>query len=542
MFHQFFYFVLLLVLSVVVIPVYSQESETEGGGTKETDGLEKPVFDIWEIRVQGNTVLSNKQVESAIYGFLGPGKTFDDVQLAQAALGEVYRNEGYAFASVSIPQQSVDKGIVKLAVVEGKLGRVRITGNRYFSRKEIRKNIPSMQEGSVPRIDDIQRDLALLNRTSRDRSITPLARPGKEPDTVDLELKVKDALPFHYGLDLNGRNSPETSRTRFGANFSYENLWQKNHAISLFYQTTPEDRDEVEVKSLFYSLPLWMDDSNLSMYYIRSDSEVATVGDVNVLGDGRIKGVKATFPFFGQQDFFHQFSIGLESKDFDQSSILSDTDTDNSPIDYTLLNMDYSGRVNFDRSNLFFGAGVRTGLRGFGNTISEFDSRRAGAKNNFSYFVGNLGFNYLLSNDYQLRTRANFQYSGDPLIGNEQFSAGGQFSVRGYLTAQELADEGIVTSVEIVTPDLSERLAKDVVSGLRFVGFLDYAKLHNRNALTSEVANTTLAGTGIGIRLGIADHYVIDLDFARALSDSAEGEDSVDEGDWRTHFGITAQY
>ncbi len=502
------------------------------------------MFAIWEIQVAGNSVLSQKQIESTVYGYLGPDKSFDDVKRVQAALGEIYRKEGYSFASVTIPEQSVEDGIVRLKVVEGRLGRVRVSGNQYFSRKDILDNVPSLEPGQVPKIDEIQNDLALLNRSSRDRTITPLAKPGKKPETVDIELKVKDALPLQASFDYNGRNSPETTRTRLGLNLGYGNLWQKQHSISTFFQTTPEDRDEVEVLGFFYSLPLWWDDSRLSLYYIGSDSDVATVGDVSVLGQGRIRGVRASFPFYDFDNAFHQVSVGLESKDFDQTAVFDIATAQDTPIDYTAFSADYGGRIQLeDHASINFGAGFRSGLRGFGNSAGEFERKRFGAKNNYNYFVGNLGYQYEFVNQMRLRSRMNFQISGEPLIGNEQFSAGGQFSVRGYLTSQELADEGWTGSVELWSPELSGLLNIDLLTNLHVLGFFDYAKLHNSEVVSEgRVRNISLAGSGLGVRLGLFDYYSLNLDFARALSDSSPGEDSVEEGDWRIHFGLTGQY
>ncbi len=505
---------------------------------------QQPKFPIWEIQVAGNSVLSQKQIESAVYGYLGPDKSFQDVKNVQQALGEIYREEGYSFASVTIPEQSVEDGIVQLKVVEGRLGRVRVTGNKFFSRKDILENVPSLTPGKVPQIDEIQKDLALLNRSSTDRTITPLAKPGKKPETVDIELKVKDALPLQLGADFNGRNSPETTRTRFGINLGYGNLWQKQHSVSMFYQTTPEDRDEVEVLGFFYNLPLWWNDSRLSLYYIGSDSDVATVGDVSVLGQGRIRGLRASFPFFDFDDAFHQVSFGLESKDFDQTAVFDTASAQDTPIDYTAFSVDYGGRLQLqEQSSVNFGAGFRSGLRGFGNSAGEFDRKRVGSRNNYNYFVGNLGYQYQFENEMRFRSRMNFQVTGEPLIGNEQYSAGGQFSVRGYLTSQELADEGWTTNFELWSPEFSSYLGVDFITNLTVLGFFDYAKLHNREVVSEgRVRNISLAGTGVGMRLGFFDYYSLNLDFARALSDSSEGEDSVDEGDWRVHFGLSGQY
>ena len=505
-----------------------------------------PTFDIWEFRVNGNTVLDNRQIESAVYPFLGPKKSFADVQAAQQALGEIYKEQGYSFANILIPEQDVDNGVVNLNVVEGKVSRVKISGNKYFSRGEIRKKLTALEAGQPADLPKIQEQLARLNRENPNLSVVPIARPGKDPETVEIELRVKDELPFRAGFELNGRNSPDTSRTRASVNLGYSNLWQKNHNLSTSFQTTPEDTDEVQVISANYSMPIFNSDNRLLFYWIDSDSDIATVNATTVVGSGRIFGIRGLFPIFGNDRLFQSLSIGIESKDFDQTAtVFADSlnsSSQDTPIRYTSANADYTGFYRFDKSTLTFGAGVRLGLRGLGNSLTEFESRRIGSRNNFVYLVSNATYNYIFENDLSLSLRGEAQFTGDPLIGNEQYSSGGQFNVRGYLTSQELTDEALFASIELSSPDLSDKFGLDILPSFRTIAFFDYADLHNRGVLPGEDANINLAGVGVGVRANLFNYIDVNVDIARALSDSSEGSDSINAGHTRTHFTFSSQF
>ena len=523
---------------VLLIKLLSSLSNPSVANTDQSSQL----FDIWEFRIQGNSVLANKDIETSVYSYLGPDKTFEHIQQAQQSLSAIYRARGYAFASVTIPEQSVDQGIVVLKVVEGELGRVRVRGNQYFSRQEVLRQLPSLTPGEVPRIDDIKRELALLNRQTADRLVIPVAKSGARSETVDIDLKVSDELPLKAGFDYNNQYSPDTSDTRLGFNFSYDNLFQKQHTLGLFYLTTPQDRDEVEVLSTRYSMPLPWGESRLSLYYIQSESDVATIGDINVLGDGDIKGISAAFPvYFAKQ--MHEISLGLEAKDFQQTTFLAEGLTDDKPIDYVSLLFGYDGMLRTDATRYNFGVDLKSGLRTLGNREEEFEQKRAGAKNNFAIFYANVGVTHDFVSGYRFKTDLDMQLSGDPVIGNEQYSAGGLNSVRGYLSSQELADGGYTLQTELWTPELAELLENDLITSLRFLGFVDYARLHNRKAAVSgRASGIDIMGAGIGVRAGLGRGLSLDLDIASPLKRSSPGNAAVKSGDWLTHFSITGQY
>ncbi|MCL5059406.1 MAG: hypothetical protein M1449_02095 [Candidatus Thermoplasmatota archaeon] len=235
-------------------------------------------FDLFEIRVEGNTVLPALLIERAVYPSLGEKKGIQDVEAARAALEKLYQDNGYLTVLVDIPEQEVKNGVVRLRVTEGRVERLRVTGSRYFSLGRIREKTPDLAEGSVPYFPDVQKQLAAVNRGG-DRRVTPVLRPGRSPGKVEVDLKVDDRLPLHGSVELNDRYSANTTRTRLNANMRYDNLWQREHSLSLGVQTAPQEPAESTVFSATYVWPT--DKGNyLAAYGVISESDVAALGDV----------------------------------------------------------------------------------------------------------------------------------------------------------------------------------------------------------------------------------------------------------------------
>ncbi len=515
--------------------IANAQQETSPSTVKET-------FDIWEFYVSGNTILAPKDVQRAVYFSLGPDKTIATVEQARASLEAVYKENGYPTVVVAIPEQDVIDGIVRLQVTESALERLKISGNKYFSRNRIREQISSLEKDQPIYFPKLTEELTLINKGSPDRSVVPVIRPGKTPGKVELELKVNDKLPLHGGIELSGRNTPDTTRNRLSTFISYNNLWQKEHSASFTYQISPQDRDEVEVKALTYVMPLINADHRLALYAIDSDSDVATVGDIDVVGGGKIFGTRGVFSFSSSDNIFHSLNLGFDYKDFDQTVDLGSGLGTESPIEYTLVSLGYRGNYLLDQWSFNYGTTLKFGIRGWGDGTSAFERKRAGSSAGFSYVVTNFGFEYSFLNDFRFTSEFEAQFTGSPLISNEQYSAGGDGNVRGYLQSQELADEALRASFELWTPELFADTT-DIFNNLRLVGFFDIADLHTRQALPGQDANVTLSGIGIGVSADLLDHLRARVDFARALSDSSVGsDDDVEKGDHRAHFSVETSF
>ncbi|WP_374088455.1 ShlB/FhaC/HecB family hemolysin secretion/activation protein [Methylomicrobium lacus] len=499
-----------------------------------------PAFDLLMLQVDGNTVLDQQLIEKTVYPFLGPGKSIADVEKARQTLEEVYRKNGYPTVVVEIPEQDVVNDSVRLQVVEGTVERLKISGSRYYALGKIRTGVPALAAGQVPHMPEVQQQLAALNQEAPDRQVTPVFRAGATPGKTEVELRVKDEVPLHGSLEVNGRNPENTTRTRLIGSLRYDNLWQRFHSASLQYQVSPENYDEVEVWSGTYVLPTGWADTRLALYGIGISSNVqtgTTVGGLTVVGSGSIYGARLVKPFGLQENITQSLTLGFDYKNFNQGVTLQGQDMEPTPVTYPAFQIGYDGSLRQDGAITTLGVAGNFSIRGLGNNQMEFESRRQDAPTNYAYLTGNLKHLRALFWDFRLAARAAGQLSYSPLISNEQFSAGGQQSVRGYFQTQQLGDDGVNLSLELQSPML-KRQGWDAVDNLRLHAFMDYAYLWIQKPLEGNPDYYRLAGAGLGLRAQLFRHLTGELDWAYPLY----RQGTVDVGNQRIDFRFAYEF
>lgn len=481
----------------------------------------RPGFDLLEFAVEGNTVLPAIEIERAVYPWLGPGKTVADIEKARAALEAIYQDSGYLSVSVVVPEQSVADGVVRLLVVEGQVERLKVSGNRYSSRSELRAQVPELAPGQVPYFPAMQAQLAQAGR-SPDRRVTPLLRPGRRPGTMEVELAVEDDLALHGNLEVNNRQSPDTSKQRLEAGLRYDNLWQKQHSAGLNYVVSPRKPDEVNVLAGFYSAPLGAGRS-VSAFVQHSNSNIATAADSTVLGKGTTLGARYSLTLpnpVGVTGFFHSLSLGMDYKDLRETQNILGADQKVTPLRYTPLMAQYTasrfGESGEFTGNLGLAANLGLSSRRLdcqGVDLDQFECRRAGARPSFVVLRGDLGYSHRMLG-WEIMARLDFQAGAQPLVSAEQFLAGGMDSVRGYFEGETAGDAGWRLRTEAKTPALLDVGG----SALRAVAFVEGSVLWLNDPLPGQTSQFSLAGAGLGLRLkGARGGPLVVLDLAQAL-------------------------
>lgn len=533
---------LLAIAALALTADPSRASERPGSGASPAPAAaeEKPAFDLLDLQVDGNTVLEVEEIENAVYRFVGPGKTIDDVEKARQSLESLYREKGYATVLVEIPEQNVDEGVVRLQVVEGTIEQVTVTGSRYYSLGKIREAVPSLAEGKVPHMPTVEAQMARVAEDSADRSVTPIFRAGSTPGKMEVEMRVKDQLPLHGGLEMNGRNTEFTTRTRLIGSIRYDNLWQMFHSASLQYQVSPENSDEVEVWSGTYVMPTGLADTRLAMYGIGISSNTqlgANVGGSSVVGSGLIFGARLVKPLPAVGDYLHSLTAGFDYKDFDQGVSLVGQDTGNTPISYAPFMVAYDGTWRGEDRVTSLNLAGHFSVRGLGNDQQQFEDKRFKSSAGFFYFTTDLKHQQALPYDLRLLARASAQAANSPLISNEQFAVGGQQSVRGYHQTQQLGDHGLNLSLEVQSPSLTPG-DWSAVDSLRAHAFFDWAYLWILDALPGTPSHYQLASTGLGLRTQIFRHFIGEFDWGYPLYQQG----TVGVGEQRVDFRVAYEF
>lgn len=460
-------------------------------------------IDIFEYRVEGARILAPTAVEAAVYPFLGPGRTADDVEQARAALEKAYADGGYQTVAVDIPPQAVVDGVVVLKVSEGTVGRLRVRGSRYFSLNQIRAEAPALAEGVVPDFNAVTRDIIGLNQQP-DRRVTPTLRAGVAPGTVDVDLNVEDQFPLHGSLELNNRHSDGTTPLRLSAALHYDNLWQLGHSLSLSYQVAPDRSDDGEIYSASYLARFprrpWL---SLLVFGVKNDSDVATLGGTNVVGRGETLGFRGLFTLpGGTEGFFHQLSAGLDYKHFDE--IVGGGPGSSAPITYYPVTLDYTANWNGADGETEAGLGLTFNLRGLGSDRAAFDNKRLKSGGDFITLTAALSRSQEVANLVQLFGRVRGQLASSPLVSSEEFSAGGADTVRGYLESEVLGDNGVLGTVELRSPPAPA--AAGPIGDWQVYAFADGGALFVLDPLPDQKDRFTLASAGIGGRIRLFDY------------------------------------
>lgn len=510
----------LLILLMLGFSCCSVWAEEEGGA-----------FDILEYQVDGNTVLPQGKIEEAIYPYMGEGKSIATVEEARVALEKTYRDAGYPTVFVNIPEQEVNGGMVRLQVSEGDVERLRVVGAHYYSLGTIRERVPELAEGKVPHFPTVQKQLATVNRGT-DRQVAPVLRPGKSPGKVEVDLKVQDHSPFHGGIELNNRYSANTTHTRLNGSMRYDNLWQSDHSLGISFQVSPENTDETKVLSATYLVPR-LNGDYLALYGIKSESDIAAIGDVGVVGNGTIFGVRYIHPMPGVGNYFHTLTLGADYKDFDETTVLQGADSFNTPITYMPFYLGYDGTLRSQKSETQATLGLTFSLRGFVNDEQEFAEKRFLAQSNFAALRADIEHTQQLG-DWKLNVRLASQLASGPLISSEQFAVGGADSVRGYMESNSMGDDGVYGSLELRTPSMARHLPGEIKE-LYALAFTDAGHARVREPLPAQTEKFDLASAGLGLRLKGLHGLSGALDYARALRTSGQ----IKNGDDRLHFRVS---
>lgn len=486
---------------------------------------EETIF-INEYRIEGARKLPRRAVEEAVYPFLGPGRTKEDVELARAALEQAYSTQGFQTVAVQIPAQlpqQVKRGIIHLQVVERTVGRLRVKGARYSSPKQIKAMAPTLAEGGVIDFKQVPADMIALNQLP-DRQVTPSLHAGVEPDTVDVDLDVKETAPVHASVDLtNRRGTADSVALKVNASVSANNLWQAGHGAGFSFQVAPEKTSELKVFSGYYLARFrsadWL---TMKLSATKQYSDVSTLANAAVVGRGNTVGMQANFALPAGREFSHSASFGLSYTKKDDRIKVAASGNDPAteivtPITYFPLEAKYAAMWPGKTATTEFNAGVTFHLRGLGSDTAGFNNSRYKADASFLYFKAGLAQTRELPAGFQVFGKLQGQLADQPLISAEQAVGGGSGTVRGYFEGEVLGDSGLFGTLELRSPSLASWVGNKKGDWRLYV-FADAGWLKVYESLPNEKNHYDLFSYGIGSQWQLWNHFNGSIDASMPLN------------------------
>ncbi len=492
-----------------------------------------PRFEIKAFAIEGNSLITQAELDARVAPFTGARRAFEDIRRAAQAVEAAYRERGYAAVRVVIPEQDIRTGVVGLRVIEARMRRIRVEGNRYFDEANVRASLPALREGAPPNVRDIGANVALANENPVRKTHVAFAG-APEPGAIEAVVRVTDDEPKRVGVFFDNSGNSSTGHNRAGIGFLNANAWGADHVLNLQLVTSPTQYDDVLIIGAGYRVPVYASNALVDLYAGYSDVDSGTLQDLfDVSGSGSLLGARLTkvLPRLGPYD--HKAAIGLEWKAFDNNVVLVGTSGTLVPDVTTFpLLLTYTGRYQSPGRELGFFATYAANMPYGDGDASEaaIAAARAGASAHFEVWRMGASMSFALPRDHILRVGFDGQYTRDALVPGEQFGLGGLHSVRGFQERVTAYDTGYRISMEYYGPEFGPKLS--AAWHARLLGFVDVGR--GRDQAPARIAADSLGSIGIGGRFSSGKHLSMRFDTG-LVTDGTAGRDA---GALRTHFAV----
>lgn len=500
-------------------------------------------FDISRFEVVGNSLLPNEVIQAAVTPFTGKGRDFGDVQRALEALEAAYHKRGFNVVQVELPEQELNQGVVRLKVVQTKIGKVTVEGQTYFTTQNIRRSIPGLTEGQTPNIKQVSASLRMANENPA-KKITLALESSDLDGHVNAILRAADEKQWKLGANVDNTGTSSTGKTHLGLMLQHANLFDLDHVISLQYTTTIEKPNQVAVYGAGYHIPLYGLGDSLDFFgsYSDIDSGTVTAGvfDLAVSGKGKVFGARYNHNLGRFGDYEPKLSYGFDYKAFINSIELKGTQLGKDVVVHP-ISVSYSGNKPLKNGDLNFSLTLVHNIAGGKDGRSaDFNAVRLGANARYTLLRYTASYSHNLPKEWQLRLALNGQYTSDALIPGEQFGAGGSTSVRGFAERELANDSGLQLSAELYSPNWCGSVGSGgaVAMQCRLVLFYDGAHASRNHALPGEQERATIGSVGLGWRFFVSRYMSGQIDYGHIINKGG----IAGKGSGQMHFKLNFSY
>ena len=447
-----------------------------------------PKVEIQSILIKGNSLVTTEKLLALLQD--APGQSFDLAGLKGLAdrISSYYHANDYPFARALIPAQTMKDGALEIDIIEGRYGKVTVTGDPRA--QEAQGFLNSLEPGAVIEGKPLERAVLILG-DQPGYKVVPIIRPGQETGTGDLGLRLEREKRFggsvggdNYGNRYTGQwrgqldlyaNSPLMLGDRFDISGIYteENMW---------------------FGSARYDLPIGTSGLRANIGYAHTHYELGgSFSSLDAHGTAKIASAGLSYPIVRSQKTNLSISAGYQHKWLNDDEDATETNDSKSSDDVSLA-------VNFDSRDGFLGGGIIYGSLGWTHGILNLDhgleeGDRSTAKSQGQFDKFNLDVVRLQAlpvDNLTLFTRVSAQIAADNLDSSEDFGLGGPYGVRAYPTGESYGDEGLLAQLEL----------RYAIGPVTPYGFFDYGySIINQDPWTSGDNHRSLGGGGLGVRV-----------------------------------------
>ena len=391
-------------------------------------------FQVHSFRFVGNTVFPVLRLKRVVERFLDLELNLYDLNVAADSVTEFYHDRGYSLARAVVPPQRVEDGVVTIAVVEGRVGKVLFSGHKRYTDEYLQLQLVHLQPGSLVATERLERTLLLLNDLPGFEVRATLA-PGAAFGTSDVLVKAEEKMiAATASADNFGRK--ETGQNRATVGVEVNNPLGIGDQLILSGVAT--DKSLLKYGKVGYSLPLNNDGLRLAASHSEAEYDVAgAFVALGLSGMSSVSELAVQYPLTRSRGRNETLSVGIKTTHLLQKTFGVRTSDTRVPM----LNFGYvANRIGEDASVSNLSVQLASNLR----------RNTDGTRQNAQRFRMEVDGNYLLPLDrkWDVYLRGAFVYSPDRLPDSEKYSIGGPGSIRAYNASELRGDMGAQATLE----------------------------------------------------------------------------------------------
>ncbi|WP_019505635.1 ShlB/FhaC/HecB family hemolysin secretion/activation protein [Pleurocapsa sp. PCC 7319] len=476
---------------------------------------------VKNFEVVGSSVFSREELVAKIKPYRNRPLTLPELFQVKSVITKLYTDRGYVNSGAYIPPQELDDGTVKIAVLEGQLEEINVSGTKHLSPKYISSRLEAAA-GKPLNVDSLLSALQLLRLNPLIDNISAELSAGIRPGTSLLDIEIKEADVFNISTSLNNNRSPSVGSNQRSVGLNHGNLFGFGDQFSFNYTNT-EGSNSFDFA---YALPVNTKNGTIKAAYSSNDNDVIEepFTPLDIESKSRYYELSFRQPLILKPN--QEFSIGLSLSHTDSESFLLDDtfplsrgadENGETRISAIRLFQEFVNRN--DKQVLAFRSQFSIGVDALNATINDDQP-----DSTFFAWRGQSQWVRELDEDLLLLLRGDAQLSGGSLVSLEQFRIGGVSSARGYRQDLSLGDNGLFASAELRIPIL--RLRK--IDGLvQIAPFIDIGTVWNNDEV--EIANTTLPSLGVGLNFATGTNFNARLDWGIPIVNIDNEGDSLQE-------------
>jgi hemolysin activation/secretion protein len=445
--------------------------------------------------------LTQADLDVVLANYVGKKIDFSQIQRLVQDVNDLYTEKGVITASAVLPPQTLDRGILEVQLVEGKLASVAISGNNKVPDTFVLERVRLTRGEDTVDVPSAATDINRFNRVYNAQLRMSL-QPGASFGTTDLALELTEPKTNQLSFFLDNQGVQSTGQYQLGTFFhSYSLLTPDDNFLA--FGTVAEGSFS---GTLSYDAPIARDGTRLSATYSGSRINVidGPTEPLNIEGNSQSFSGTLIQPHFISPDWA-VFSVLGASYGVSESTSNGTPLVDSATTKYS-MGID----VSYSNQNMAFSISPQL-------TYAIAKDDLAPSTRNITLFSGSFNGTYVLDNGVALTANGAWQITREKLLpGDMLFQVGGPSTVRGFPSDAASGDTGYFGQFEA---HKSVEMSGGA-SAIDLYGFIDMGAVYS--TFPTEVF---LLSGGVGMNYPVNDQITLELGIGIPLINAVSNQD-----------------